>query len=158
MILFRLCRRLLLTCSLFVFAGCASEPAPQPKASTPDEAIIFAGYADFYDDWQGVPYRLGGENKKGIDCSAFTQRAMSAIYAIELPRTTLQQRKVGKLIKWDQRQRGDLVFFQTGKRQYHVGLLVDDQYFMHASTSRGVMVSRLDNPYWSPRIWEIRRF
>ncbi|MDA9556657.1 NlpC/P60 family protein [Vibrio sp.] len=110
-----------------------------------------------YDVWKGTPYQLGGTNKRGIDCSAFVQIAYRDTSDIRLPRTTLQQVKKGKRIKYKEAKRGDLIFFLTSRTTRHVGVYLGNKEFMHASTSRGVMISRTDNPYWSSKFWQFRR-
>ncbi|GEA60949.1 C40 family peptidase [Vibrio comitans] len=111
----------------------------------------------FYKVWHQTPYRLGGTTQNGIDCSAFTQIAYSQLFTQPLPRTTELQSQVGKEVDYDDRRFGDLVFFKTGFNTRHVGIYVEDNSFMHASTSRGVIISRLDSPYWADVFWQIRR-
>ncbi|WP_105901511.1 NlpC/P60 family protein [Vibrio gangliei] len=142
----------LLTLSLV--AGCASTPPPEPLPSTPTEKQEFT---QLYHSWSGVPYRFGGTSKKGIDCSAFMQVTMSTIYQLHLPRSTELQSKQGRYIPEDQAAFGDLVFFKTSWNQRHVGMYIGENQFMHASTSKGVIISRLDNPYWASKFWQFRR-
>lgn len=111
---------------------------------------------DFYSKWEGVRYKLGGESKKGIDCSAFIQKAFKERFDLEMPRTTLLQAKVGKEIKKNELEIGDLVFFKTGKSK-HVGIYIDNGKFMHASTKIGVTISDLDNDYFSKNYWKAQR-
>lgn len=111
---------------------------------------------DFYSKWEGVRYKLGGESKKGIDCSAFIQKAFKEKFDLEMPRTTLLQAKVGKEIKKNELEIGDLVFFKTGKSK-HVGIYIDNGKFMHASTKIGVTISDLDNDYFSKNYWKAQR-
>ncbi len=110
-----------------------------------------------YNQWQGVPYRLGGTNKNGIDCSAFVQIAYRDAWQLPLPRTTNMQSKIGNTIHYKDAQYGDLVFFKTSKSTNHVGVYLGNSRFMHASTSKGVIISRLDNPYWASKFWQFRR-
>ncbi len=111
---------------------------------------------DFYSKWEGVRYKLGGESKKGIDCSAFIQKAFKEKFDLEMPRTTLMQANVGKSIKKDELEIGDLVFFKTGKTK-HVGIYIDNGKFMHASTKTGVTISDLDNDYFNKNYWKAQR-
>lgn len=149
--LYRLCHRLLLSLLALLLAGCASNPTPPPvtRHST--------GFDGFYQQWRGVPYRMGGNNRTGLDCSAFTQLAYSQVLGFNLPRTTESQANLGKQVDRYQLQHGDLVFFKTGWRQYHVGVYTGAGEFIHASTSKGVIRSRLDNVYWNNRYWQARR-
>ncbi|MFT4204478.1 MAG: C40 family peptidase [Chitinophagaceae bacterium] len=105
------------------------------------------------DEWWGTPYRLGGTSKSGIDCSAFCQVFLQDIYATSIPRTAQQQ--YDNCVHPDTGQplqKGDLVFFGSGKHNItHVGVYLTNNKFVHASTSRGVMISDLNDTYWSPR-------
>jgi lipoprotein Spr len=111
---------------------------------------------DFYAKWEGVKYKLGGESKNGIDCSAFIQKVFEEKLALEIPRTTTLQSKVGKKINKNQLETGDLVFFHTGRTK-HVGIYMEKGKFMHASTSTGVTISDLDNSYFSKNYWKAQR-
>lgn len=107
----------------------------------------------FIDEWYGVRYRYGGNDKSGIDCSAFTQRLYYKIYCTELLRTAYSQYKSSQLV-WDKDMlhEGDLVFFRTrGRAISHVGIYLTNNYFVHASSSNGIMISSLSNTYWSKR-------
>ena len=111
---------------------------------------------DFYAKWEGVRYKLGGESMTGIDCSAFIQKAFEEKLALEMPRTTLLQAKVGKEVNKDELETGDLVFFKTG-RSKHVGIYMENGKFMHASTSYGVTISDLSNSYFAKNYWKAQR-
>mgnify|MGYP000362629696 CR=1 FL=1 len=107
-----------------------------------------------YDKWRGVRYRLGGSSKHGIDCSAFVQVTFKAKLGVNLPRTTSLQSRLGKEIKKSELQAGDLVFFRTGSTSRHVGIYIEENRFLHASQSRGVTISKLDNVYWKSNYWK----
>jgi cell wall-associated NlpC family hydrolase len=111
---------------------------------------------DFYTKWEGVRYKLGGESRTGIDCSAFIQKAFEEKLSLEMPRTTLLQAKIGKEISKDELEVGDLVFFKTGKTK-HVGIYMENGKFMHASTSYGVTISDLSNSYFAKNYWKAQR-
>ncbi|MBP7742145.1 MAG: C40 family peptidase [Aliarcobacter sp.] len=111
---------------------------------------------DFYTQWEGVKYKLGGESKSGIDCSAFIKKAFEEKLNLEMPRTTTLQSQVGKEINKNELEVGDLVFFRTG-RSRHVGIYIEDGNFMHASTSNGVTISNLDNSYFNKNYWKAQR-
>ena len=111
---------------------------------------------DFYAKWEGVRYKLGGESMTGIDCSAFIQKAFEEKLALEMPRTTLLQAKVGKEVNKDELEVGDLVFFKTGRTK-HVGIYMENGKFMHASTSNGVTISELNNSYFAKNYWKAQR-
>lgn len=112
---------------------------------------------DHYRQWQGTPYRYGGRDESGIDCSSFVRQTFGALAAVELPRTTAAQARLGEHIDRDELSPGDLVFFKTGHKYRHVGIYIGGGRFMHASTSEGVTLSRLDNVYWQRHYWQSRR-
>lgn len=103
------------------------------------------------DEWWGTPYRLGGTSKDGIDCSAFVNTIMAAAFAISLPRTSRSQYETASKILDEELTEGDLVFFNTRGGISHVGIFLANNKFVHASTSGGVMISDLNEPYWKAR-------
>ncbi|WMS87013.1 C40 family peptidase [Pleionea litopenaei] len=111
----------------------------------------------FYQSWRGTPYRLGGLSRNGIDCSGFVYVAMQQVFKQSVARTTYLQSKEGMTIAFSDLRFGDLVFFKTDIKTRHVGVFIDDNHFMHASTRIGVTISRLDNPYWQKHYWQARR-
>ena len=113
-------------------------------------------FMDFYKEWKGVKYRFGGNSKKGIDCSAFTQRIYKEKFDIKIPRSTRTQVKVGKKIKKSELELGDLIFFKTGKIDRHVGIYMGNGEFMHASI-KGVKFSKVDKPFYKRTYWTSRR-
>ena len=110
-----------------------------------------------YHEWKGTEYRLGGMSKEGIDCSAFVYLTYRSKFGITLPRTTRHQSTRGVPIPQQKLQTGDLVFFKTGVNNRHVGIFLEDRKFLHASSSKGVMISSLDNNYWAGKYWTARR-
>lgn len=110
-----------------------------------------------YAVWKGVRYRLGGDTKRGIDCSAFVQRTFRDQFGLELPRSTSQQQDTGKEITRSKLRPGDLVMFRAGSTGRHVGIYLGNDNFVHASTSSGVMISSLNDDYWKKRYREGRR-
>ncbi len=107
----------------------------------------------------GTPYKFGGTSRKGIDCSAFTRLIFQESLNIELPRSTLEQVKLGEPISREKLKFGDLVFFNTRRRQNpgHVGIYLWDNYFVHASTKYGVTVSSMSKGYYDRRFVGARR-
>lgn len=104
----------------------------------------------------GTPYRYGGMTRKGIDCSAFVLSVFGAAAGVSLPRVASAQAKEGERITKDSLEKGDLLFFSHGRRIAHVGIVEDitpegEIKFIHAATSKGVMISTLDNSYWAPK-------
>ena len=104
----------------------------------------------FIDDWYGTNYRLGGSDQDGIDCSGFAKKLYGEVYGVDLMRTAMEQFKTCKRVKKaDDANEGDLVFFrQRSKHITHVGVYLANNYFVHASTSQGVVISSLDEEYW----------
>ena len=101
-----------------------------------------------------TPYQYGGETKKGIDCSAFTQNVYNNTVKYKLPRTASEQYLVGeKIEKESQLSFGDLIFFNTTKNRFpgHVGIYMGESLFAHASQSQGVTVSSLKSAYYQTR-------
>ncbi|WP_108822745.1 C40 family peptidase [Dysgonomonas sp. Marseille-P4361] len=106
--------------------------------------------------WLGVPYRGGGLSRKGVDCSGFAFLMYQKVYGKKIPRSTadLSRMKMKKVSKNDL-QTGDFVFFATSSKNKinHVGIYLKDGYFVHASTSKGVIVSHLYEDYYR-RTWK----
>ncbi|MEO7922276.1 MAG: C40 family peptidase [Chitinophagaceae bacterium] len=104
------------------------------------------------DDWYGVRYRTGGNTKAGVDCSGFTVAVYMAVYGIMLPRVSREQYRISRKVSTTELQEGDLVFFNTnGRGVSHVGVYLGNNKFIHASVSRGVMVSGIFEPYYLKR-------
>ncbi|MBP7172659.1 MAG: C40 family peptidase [Cloacibacterium sp.] len=105
----------------------------------------------------GTPYRMGGTTKRGIDCSAFVLNVYGNSVGIGLPRVAAAQAQEGERIEKENLEKGDLVFFQTrGNRISHVGIVQDitpegEIKFIHASSSKGVTISSLNEKYWGAR-------
>lgn len=107
-----------------------------------------------------TPYKFGGSTLNGIDCSAFTQSVYQDALNVNLNRTARDQFTQGKIVESrDELQFGDLVFFNTRRRVRpgHVGIYIGDGLFAHASTKGGVMISSLDEDYYSRRYMGARR-
>lgn len=101
--------------------------------------------------WLGVPYRYGGQSHEGTDCSGFVMQVYMAVYDRKIERNSARIfEKNCKEIKKSKLREGDLVFFNNGRssRITHVGLYLKDGKFIHASSSRGVMVSDMSHKYW----------
>jgi lipoprotein Spr len=111
------------------------------------------------DEWWGTPYVLGGSSKRGVDCSYFTLDVMNAIYNTSLKRTAAEQYEQSEKIDWSDLKEGDLIFFKTdGSRSIsHVGIYMTNNKFAHASTSQGVTISDLSEPYWQKRLYSLGR-
>lgn len=106
---------------------------------------------EYMHQWWGVPYRIGGSSLDGIDCSGFVKGLASDAFGINLPRTSREQADYCKEIDRNALKEGDLVFFSQGRSISHVGMYISNNKFVHASTSMGVVISDLDEPYWKKR-------
>jgi probable lipoprotein NlpC len=101
----------------------------------------------FITDWTGVKYRLGGLDKRGIDCSGFALLLNKEIYGLNLPRRSRDQANSIKDQNPSKLKEGDLVFFSFGGNEIdHVGVYLNHGFFVHASTTRGVIVDDLSLP------------
>ena len=111
------------------------------------------------DEWWGTPYSLGGSTKNGVDCSYFTFDVMKDIYNVNLKRTAAEQYEQCNKIEWNELKEGDLIFFKAdGRRNIsHVGIYLANNKFAHASTSQGVTISDLSDPYWQRRLYSLGR-
>ena len=117
------------------------------------ERLVNRDLYKFIESWWGTPYRMGGGTQKGVDCSAFTQTLMSVIYGMQIPRTAREQKIFSTVIDKDELREGDLVFFNTrGRGVSHVGIYLQDNKFVHAASSGGVMISSLNETYWHKRL------
>lgn len=103
----------------------------------------------FIDQWLGTPYLIGGTTHMGIDCSAFSQGLYRDVNGLSIPRTSIQQ---GELIYKKSKsslEEGDLVFFGSGHNHIdHVGIYLGNGKFVHASTSKGVTISDLNQNWY----------
>lgn len=114
--------------------------------------------ADLYstvNSWLGVPYKYGGNDRNGIDCSAFVGIVYRQVYGINLHRTSNDMLRDVDLIGKSQLREGDILFFTNSKGKVsHVGIYLKDGLFAHASTSNGVSVSRLEDKYWQNHFYK----
>jgi cell wall-associated NlpC family hydrolase len=137
-----------------------SAPAPSDAATTPpsDHGVDSYALTGTALALRGSPYRNGGGDPSGFDCSGFTQYVF-ARSGIALPRSVEEQFDEGKKVKPRDLSSGDLVFFKTTSRgPSHVGIVIGDDQFIHAPSSKGVVrVERLSADYWSKRFIAARR-
>lgn len=103
----------------------------------------------FINEWTGVPYKYAGKDKKGIDCSELTSTLYLHVYKKTISSSTKALVNEVKKIKESDLKEGDLIFFITNKKTIsHVGVYLQNNKFVHASTKKGVMISDLNEPYF----------
>ena len=125
--------------------------------NTPAEEVRNTKMFEFIDEWYGTPYRLGGTTKTGIDCSAFTQFLFAGVYGLSIPRTAREQYSLTNRISRTELKEGDLIFFNTRGGVSHVGVYLQNNKFVHASTSGGVMISDTFDEYWARKFIGVGR-
>ena len=110
----------------------------------------------------GVKYKAGGTTKNGYDCSGLVFTTFES-ENIKLPRPSYEQAKIGKIIKVNDAQKGDLIFFKTNRSKQinHVGLITEvnsnEIKFVHSSTSKGVIISSTKEAYYQNSFVQINR-
>lgn len=136
----------------------ATEPAARHEPAEPSEPSEPASLVRTALDFLGVPYRNGGTDPSGFDCSGLVQYVF-ARHGLSVPREVREQYQVGREIDLKDAQPGDLIFFETVSRgASHVGMIVGEGRFVHAPSSRGVVrVEAYIANYWSTRIVGARR-
>ncbi len=103
----------------------------------------------FIDDWYGTPYQYGGKTKKGIDCSGFTCLLFKDVFGKELSGSSQRIYNQCKSISKEELQEGDLVFFKIDLKEIsHIGIYLQNNKFVHATTKAGVMIDDLDEEYY----------
>ncbi len=164
---------LIVLCAFSTFAQRTSKkPAPKPQApkqasrlEDPDNLASqyfsqIMGVAvnatsnlklyKFIYEWIGTPYHFGGNTKKGIDCSAFAKTIYDKVFNTTILRNSRDIFSTTSPLTKDELKEGDLVFFRSdGKRISHVGVYLGDDRFVHASSSRGVKIDNLNEPYYA---------
>jgi cell wall-associated NlpC family hydrolase len=147
----------LFLCALFAaLASTAAQARPEPdvaiqyREAAAQEALVKVG----------IRYRYGGASpEQGFDCSGLVTHVYERAWGLSLPRSTAEQRSVGRAVKRDKLAPGDLVFYNTRNRPYsHVGIYLGDGIFVHAPRrGQRVRLENIDNPYWRARFDGARR-
>jgi murein DD-endopeptidase len=140
--------------------GLASSPSVAPGApatAAPSDPFILESVALTARRMVGVPYHYGGNDPRGFDCSGLVFYAYREA-GVPVARTSREQLRASQALNVDQALPGDLVFFRTSKRAWHVGIYLGDQRFIHApSTGRAVVIGRFDDEYYLRHRIQIRR-
>jgi cell wall-associated NlpC family hydrolase len=148
---------------VFFTSTCGTVPAASKsdstyrRASQYDKKRVMAVLYGQLAEWKGVRHRTGGLNKSGVDCSGLVCLTLWKHFGLKVPRTTKDLSRYGKAVSRRRLAPGDLVFFKTGLLKRHVGIYIEDGKFLHASASRGVMLSDMEDDYWTRRYWKARR-
>ena len=141
-------RKLVLTV-IVLLAGCASSP----NYVQTGVADLGREIATIAVSMHGAPYRYGGSAPTGFDCSGLVMYSHDVV-GIPIPRTAREQHRAATPVAAGKQRAGDLVFFRTsGNGVSHVGVLVESSRFVHApSSGKYVVISNLDEEFWSERI------
>ena len=140
-------------CKLVMYdSSVSTEDTTVTTSSTREKVVAYAK------TFLGAKYVYGGTKPStGFDCSGYVKYVFGK-HGFSLPRTSAQQYTVGKWIAKSELSPGDLVFYNTsGSGVSHLGIYIGNGQFIHASTSKGVMISEMSNSYWSARYYGARR-
>jgi probable lipoprotein NlpC len=163
---------------VMMIVGCAGSPVrpsgadstakkgpPHPKSkiatsasTTNDLANLEQRLRSEVRQWEGTPHRMGGASRRGIDCSGLVHRLYQDIFDRQIPRSTARLVKSGQPIGRHQLRTGDLVFFKVPSKGRHVGIYLGRAEFAHASTTKGVTISSLEDRFWRRAYWTARRY
>ena len=142
------------------------KPAVQPAATDPqkqgtgfavlhqqlglsEKEIRSSKLFSFITDWYGVPYKYGGCQRSGVDCSCFTSILCETVYNRKVPRSAGDMYKECDKLTLEEAREGDLLFFKiSGSSISHVGVFLKDKWFVHSSTSKGVIISSVEEAYY----------
>ncbi|MCH3923538.1 MAG: NlpC/P60 family protein [Bacteroidales bacterium] len=162
-------------CIVFFFCSCSSTKRTshynrnhssyshkRPNNNNSNNSTVFADskqylkehstkLTNYCSSWIGTPHVMGGMSKDGVDCSGFVWNVYNDVFNINLPRTSQDMEKAVEIIdNQEDLKEGDLVFFNggSGNKVNHVGIFINKDKFVHASSSKGVIVSSLNEKYW----------
>jgi cell wall-associated NlpC family hydrolase len=134
--------------------GPAAWGVPRPPRTVPKAAAVIRAALGYL----GRSYQWSGVGRGGFDCSGLVSRVFAAI-GVTVPHSSFEQYHAGVVVPGSLLGPGDLVFFRTYSRgPSHVGIYLGGKRFIHASTSRGVVVSSMDDPYYRARYLGARRY
>ena len=132
-----------------------SRPSLYPLQNETQSAKLATSIGAFLD----AHYKFGGQDTNAVDCSGFVKAVFQEAYGIELPRKAAEIYRRGVAVPSDELATGDLVFFSNSHRRTvdHVGIYLSPKKFVHSTVSQGVIISKLDEPYWQRRFLGGRR-
>jgi len=135
---------------LFIISGCV------PKKVKISEHLsgLRANVVNTSIDLIGKTYKIGGRGPDAFDCSGLVYYAYKRA-GLTLPATAEEQGKIGVEVSRESILPGDLVIFKI-KRDFHVGIMINEREFVHASKSRGVAIDDLSLPYWIKSLQNFR--
>ena len=138
--------------------GGSETPAQAVQSESGNTTNQYLRLGAILQDYLGKPYSGRSKYVDGLDCSFFVADVFDRFDKVSLPRTVKEQFKTGREVTRTNITYGDLIFFRTdGSKVSHVGVFVGHDQFIHASTSRGVIVSSLHEKYWGQKFAGIRR-
>lgn len=159
--------RLLTAGVLVLLTGCGTSDPLQRASSATQQAAHLPPTTEIEtetrlmtaaDDWLGVPYRFGGTSQSGVDCSALVRAVYAGAFGLRLTRSTRTQVREGREVDRGDLRTGDLVFFRTGRNQRHVGIYLDGDRLLHASSSQDrVLVDDFSKEHFQQTYWTARR-
>ena len=125
---------------------------------TDKERIANTSLYFFIDEWKGTPYKFAGKSKQGIDCSGFISVLYKQIYFLELSGSSESIFHQCKALNKEELKEGDLVFFKIDSSKIsHIGLYLQNNKFVHASTKAGVIINDMDEDYYKKRYFKSGR-
>ncbi len=115
--------------------------------------FVHRNLLNIINSYVGTPYRFGGDSRYGMDCSGFIKTVFLEAYRLELPHNSTQLYQISDAVSEDDLRVGDLVFFDTNFNNQinHVGIYVGENSFAHASSTRGVVISKMSKQYYQRR-------
>lgn len=137
-------------CFLLLFiSGCAAKYGIKTDSAIRYNEFVEQQLRKEVELWIDVPHSMGGTDTDGVDCSGFVMVVYDKLFEIKLPRDTQNQILAGMPVDKDQLKAGDLVFFIPPRYKGHVGIYLGNGEFAHTSSRKGVMVSKISDPFWN---------
>ncbi|KAA3613196.1 MAG: NlpC/P60 family protein [Calditrichaeota bacterium] len=144
----------------FLISSCVSIIDRSSRFKTSDENRPCHNIVSASKPWMGTPYLYGGNTKNGVDCSGFVQQIYLQVFNYKLSRTTEAMYGSGTFVRGNWLKCGDLLFFKNirGRGVDHVGIYIGQNRFIHASSSRGVVIDNLTATYYVEHFVSARRY